>query len=186
MRPRLLEDVRYVPCPDGVYLRGERGVCTLEGTTAHAWLTRLHPFLNGDHTLEELTGALPAAQRDMVVQLVWTLHEQGFVIDARADQPHSLTVAECQAYAEEIGFVRYSLDSAEYRFQRYRQARVTMLGDGPVLTALLDAGLRSGLRDVRVAGCSPTHVPRLREVVRRARRDGDQHVAIDQPAPVTD
>ncbi|MEO7196758.1 MAG: hypothetical protein ABIZ05_18375 [Pseudonocardiaceae bacterium] len=186
MRPRLGEDVRYVPCPDGVYLRGDCGVCTLQGTTAHAWLTRLHPFLTGDHTLEELTEALPAGQRDMVVQLVRTLHEQGFVIDARADQPHSLTVAECHTYAEEIGFVRYSLDSAEHRFQRYRQARVTMLGDGPVLTALLDAGLRSGLRDVRVVGCGPAHVARLREVVRRARRDGDQHVAIDQPAPVTD
>ncbi|MGH3852767.1 MAG: hypothetical protein ACRDR6_04560 [Pseudonocardiaceae bacterium] len=48
----------------------------------------MHPFLTGEHTLEELTEALPAGQRDMVVLLVRTLHEQGFVIDARADQQH--------------------------------------------------------------------------------------------------
>ncbi|MGH3972179.1 MAG: hypothetical protein ACRDS9_02465, partial [Pseudonocardiaceae bacterium] len=185
MRPRLREDVRYMPCPDGVYLHSDRGVGTLEGATVHAWLARLQPFLTGDHTLDEVTEAWPAAQRDMVGQLVRTLYEQGFVIDARADRPHSLTAAECRIYAEEIGFVRYSLDSAEYRFQCYRQARVTVLGSGPVLTALLEAGLRSGLRDVRVAGCGLAQVPQLRQVVQRACRDGDQHVEIGHSAPVT-
>ncbi|MGH3827331.1 MAG: YcaO-like family protein [Pseudonocardiaceae bacterium] len=159
-------------------------MCTLEGVAVHAWLTRLHPFLTGDHTLDELIEVLPAGQRDMVVQLVRVLHEGGFVVDARADRAHSLSVVECQAYAEEIGFVRYSLDSAEYRFQCYRRARVMMLGDGPVLTALLDAGLRSGLCDVRVVGCGPAQVPQLREVVRWACRDGDQDVVIDASALV--
>lgn len=175
-----------MPCPDGVYLHSDRGVCTVKGTTVHTWLARLHPFLTGDHTLDELTEALPAAQRDMVGQLVRTLYEQGFVIDARVERSHSLTAAECQTYAEEIGFVRYSLDSAEHRFQRYRQARVTVLGSGPVLTALLEAGLRSGLRNVRVAGYDPAQVPQLRQVVQRACRDRDQHVEIDHSAPVTD
>jgi hypothetical protein len=75
---------------------------------------------------------------------VRTLYEQGFVVDAREDRTHSLTAAECKAYANEITFVRYALDSAEYRFQYYREARVTMLGSGPVLAALLDAGLHRG------------------------------------------
>jgi hypothetical protein len=158
---------------------------TLDGAAVHAWLTRLRPFLTGDHTLDELTEVFPADQRDMVGQLVRTLYEQGFVIDVQADRPHSLTAAECRTYAEEIGFVRYSLDSAEYRFQCYRQARVTMLGSGLVLTALLEAGLRSGLRDVCVAGCGSAQVPQLRQVVRWACRDGDQHVEIDHSAPVT-
>ncbi len=186
MRPRLREDVRCMPCPGGVYLHSDRGVCTLEGATLHAWLTRLQSFMTGEHTLDELTEALPAAQRGMVDRLVRTLYEQGFVLDVRADRSHSLTVTERQTYAEEIGFVRYSLDSAEYRFQRYRQARVTLLGSGPVLTALLDAGLRSGLRSMRVAGCGPEEVVPLRQAVQRARRDGDQHVEIDPTALVTD
>jgi hypothetical protein len=169
-----------------VYLHSERGVCTLEGATVHAWLTRLQPFLTGEHTLDELTAALPGDQRDTVDQLVQTLYEQGLVVDVRTDRPHSLSVAECQTYAEEIGFVRYSLDSAEYRFQQYRQARVTLIGSGPVLTALLDTGLRSGLRSIRIAGCNQEEIPQLRQVVQRARRDDDQHVDIDSSALVTD
>jgi hypothetical protein len=185
MRPLMREDVRYMPCPAGVYLYSGRGMYTLEGTTAHAWLTRLQPFLTGDHTLDEVTGVFPVDQRDTIGRLVRTLHEQGFVVDKQADRPHSLTSAECRTYAEEIGFLRYSLDSAEHRFQCYRQAHVTMLGGGPVLAALLEAGLRSGLRSVRVAGCDPTQVDELRQVVRWASRDGDQHVDIDHPASVT-
>lgn len=186
MRPRLREDVRYVPCQGGVYLHSDRGACTFEGTQLHAWLTRLEPFLTGENTLDELTKVLPGYQRDMVNNLVLTLYEQGFVTDARADRPHSLTIAECRIYAAEIAFIRYSLDSAEYRFQLYRQARVTLLGNGPVLTAFLEAGLQSGLRDMRVTGYDPAQLPQLELVVQRACRDGEQHIEIDDAAPLTD
>ncbi len=185
MRPRLREDVRYIPCPGGVYLHSEGAVCTLEGTTLHTWLTRLQPFLTGDHTLDELTEALPENQRDTVDKLVRTLHAQGFVIDALADRPHSLTEVERQIYAEEISFVRYSMDSAEYRFQRYREARVTLLGSGPVLIALLDAGLRSGSRMFHIVGCGPEDVPQLQQVVQRVRRDGAQEIEIDHSMSIT-
>ncbi|RDI69258.1 hypothetical protein [Nocardia pseudobrasiliensis] len=93
MRPRIDPAVRYVPCPEGVYLHGDRGARTMRGARAYEWLSRLEPYLTGELSLHELTAALPAAQRSTVEDMVTLLHEHGFVTDARADLPHTLSPA---------------------------------------------------------------------------------------------
>jgi hypothetical protein len=82
MRPRLGEDVRYVPSSQGVYLHNGTGEATLRGKHSYEWLRRLAPYLTGER---ELTEALPTAARQMVTDLVGMLYQQGFVTDARAD-----------------------------------------------------------------------------------------------------
>ncbi|MFE1770847.1 hypothetical protein [Streptomyces sp. NPDC059008] len=146
--------MRYVPCPDGVYLYGDRGARTLRGSHAYEWLRRLSPYLTGDHTVDELTAALPPAQRETVETTVRLLREHGFVTDVQDDTPHTLTPAERTTYAPEIAFIACALDSPEHRFQRHRDTRVLLLGrraPDPVLAAVVDAGVRSGWADIRVA-----------------------------------
>jgi hypothetical protein len=177
MRPRLREDVRFVETPDGAYVQGDLGACTLRGPRAYAWLSRLAPALTGEHALAELTGRLPDDKRELVEHLVHRLAEQRLVVDVRADEPHSLTEAELRTYDEEIAFVGYALDSPQRRFQRLRSSRMTMLGEGGVLRALLAAGLGCGWRHLRVVTSGRTED--LPEVIARARRDPAQTVRIE-------
>ncbi|HET9256563.1 MAG TPA: hypothetical protein VFO16_15385, partial [Pseudonocardiaceae bacterium] len=178
MRPRLGEDVRYVPSPQGAYLHSGAGEATLRGKHSYEWLRRLAPYLSGERELTELTEALPAAARQMVTDLVGMLYQQGFVTDARADHPHTLTETERRTYAAEIAFIRYALDSAEYRFQRYRQAEVMLVGSGPLLPALVEAALVAGCKTVRATVATAEQAQRLHDAGRRARRDAEQRVEV--------
>jgi hypothetical protein len=177
MRPRLRADVRYVKSPDGVYVRGVAGACTLTGSASYEWLDRLAPFLTGEHALAELVEPLPADQRAVVEHLVRSLFEQRLLVDAVDDVPHALTEEEQRVYEAEIAFIRYAADSAEHRFERVRSAHVTLLGDGPVVAALLEAGLRSGWRRVSVR--TRDDAVGLRAVARRAMRDSAKEVAVE-------
>ncbi|MGW4111044.1 hypothetical protein ACWEFJ_09210 [Actinosynnema sp. NPDC004786] len=180
MRPRLRADVRYARSPDGVYVRGSAGACTLTGATSYEWLDRLAPFLTGEHALSDLVDPLSADQRAAVEHLVRVLHEQHLLVDAVDDEPHALTEEELRVYEPEIAFLRYATDSAEHRFERLRSARVTLRGGGPVLAALLAAGLRSGWRRVSVR--TDDDVTALRAVARAATRDDAQRVDFDREA----
>ncbi|MFI9813823.1 hypothetical protein [Saccharothrix variisporea] len=175
MRPRLRADVRYVKSSEGVYVRGSAGACTLTGGAAYEWLDRLAPFLTGEHALDDLVAPLKSEQRDVVEHLVRSLLDQQLLVDARDDEPHSLTEEEQRVYAPEIAFLRYATDSAEHRFERLRSARVALVGHGPVLAALLEAGLRSGWRRVEV--CTDDVVPP------GAVRDSAQEVVVHTGPP---
>jgi hypothetical protein len=181
VRPRLRDDVRYVKCPEGVYVHALGGACTVKGAQSYELLSRLAPHLTGERTLDELVGPLAADQRTMVEGLVGALSEQRFVVDAVDDEPHLLDAEEQRVYAAEIAFIRYGLDSAQRRFQRVRAARIALIGEGPVADALLAAGLWSGWRNVRVLAPA-AQVAALREVVAGARRDSKQSVRL-QPWP---
>ncbi|AQZ61451.1 unnamed protein product [[Actinomadura] parvosata subsp. kistnae] len=187
MRPQLRDDVRFVECPDGAYVHSDYGACTLRGRQAYAWLTRLAPALTGHHTLAELTASLPADRKTMVERLVGQLAEQRFVVDARHPRPHGLTEAELRAYAEEIAFIGYALDSPEERFQRIRHARLALVGEGPLLEALAAACVGSGWRHVTVITPAADQAgsgrsgdrggsERVRRVADAARRDPAQEV----------
>lgn len=177
MRPRLHDDVRYVRCPDGVYMYGHAGACVLKGEQSYEWLERLAPYLSGAYGLENLVASLGAPQRAMVESVVDTLREQRLLVDAGVAVPHTLGAQELRVYASEIAFIRYVLDSPEHRFQRLREARIELVGAGPVLAAVLEAGLRSGWRRVRVrAPGSETEA--LRVAATDAQRDSRQDVAV--------
>jgi hypothetical protein len=113
-------------------VHGFGGACTVKGVQAFEWLPRLVPHLTGEHTLNELVGALGADQRAMVEEPVGMLAGQGFVVDAVNDEAHLLDAEEQRVYAAEIAFIRYGLDSApssERRLQRVRQARIALIGE---------------------------------------------------------
>ncbi|MFD6160953.1 hypothetical protein ACFWF7_03600 [Nocardia sp. NPDC060256] len=184
MRPRLNPAVRYVACPDGVYLFGDRGARTLRGARAFEWLSRLEPYLNGELDLDELTAALSAEQRATVEGMVTALHDHGFVIDAQADLPHHLSAADQRTYAREIAFLACAIDSPEHRFQRHREGRVTVLGGTgteSVVTAVVAAGLRSGWADVRVIAEEQARAA-LAVATEVARRDEQQQVVVETGA----
>ncbi|MFJ7244978.1 hypothetical protein ACIQWA_10035 [Kitasatospora sp. NPDC098652] len=175
MRPQLNDDVRCVPVPEGAYLHAGHRSRVLPGPQAYEWLRRLTPHLTGRHTLDELTAPLPADKQGAVRDLVLLLHRLGFVKDAREDLPHGLAEHELREYAPEIAFLRYALDSAEHRFQRYRETRVRLIADGPLRAAALRALLRTGCRDVEVVA-EAAAFGELDRAASAQRRDRDQRV----------
>src|SRR5437868_357568 len=177
MRPRLLEHVRYVESEDGVYVQGDLGACTIMGQHSFLWMSRLAPLLTGEHTLSELVAPLTADRRELVENLVAALAAQRLVADAQTEEPHTLRPEERAVYAPEIAFIRYGASSAERRFERLRETSVALYGSGPVLAALLEAGLRSGWREVRVVDAG-TERADLMAAVERGRRDAAQDVQV--------
>ena len=195
MRPRLLPDVRFVRYAEGVYVHGDLGACTITGEHSYEWLSRLAPYLTGEHTLGELTESLSDERRELVEQLVGALAEQRFVADARDERPHALDDEERDVYAPEIAYIGYAHDSAEHRFERLRKARIAVAvtgtagageedegteGIGPVVAALIEAGLGSGWRDVRVTGVPAAG---LSAAVEAGRRDAAQQVLACEEVP---
>lgn len=172
MRPKLRGDTKYVPTPDGVYLQNNRRVLRIPGKQVYQWVDRLAPYLDGNHNLAELTDGLSADRAEMVDQLVEMLAGAGFVKDVEADESHTLSPAETDAYAPEIAFIDYFCDSAAARFQVFRHTRVVAVGSGQTLTALVAANLAVGLRNVEVlvTGECPTHLDRCRRHLETARQ----------------
>ncbi|WP_274563338.1 hypothetical protein [Streptomyces spiramyceticus] len=170
-----MENVQYVDSEGAAYVQGDHGTCTIAGEHAYVWLSRLAPLLTGEHTLEELTCSLSLERQALVRGLVTALAKHRFVVDVGAEQPHGLSPVELETYAPEIAFIRYGFDSAEWRFERVREARIVLVGSGPVLASLLRVGLTSGWRSVRLidAGGVPTD---LAACLAAARRDEGQKV----------
>ena len=176
MRPRLLADVRFAKSAEGVYVESDQGACTIRGGHSHEWLSALAPYLTGEHTLAELTVELSAERKAMVERLIGALAEQRFVADVADELPHGLSAGELSVYRPEIAWIGYAHDSPGHRFERLRRARVAVVvtGEaGPTAAALLQAGLGSGWKDVRVSG-APT--AGLSAAIAAGRRDAAQCV----------
>lgn len=191
MRPRLRAHVRFTEHADGTYAHAPHGGQLLRGAHLHPWLTRLAPFLTGEHTLAELVGELPCEQRETVERLVHTLARGGYVRDAVPERAHGLTADERRVYAEQLSHLRYLADSPEHRFQRVREAHLTVCASAApphavaaavaVLGEVVRLGVRAGWRTVDVAVPDAPSARAVRRVADAALRDPSQEVRISVP-----
>jgi len=150
MRPKLKSDTFYIPVADGVYFRNNQGSYKIKGKVMYRWVEKLAPYLDGQHTLEEITDGLDEERRAMVTHLVTILLTNHFLKDTSHDLPHTLSPLELETYAPEIAFLDSFGDSAASRFERFRAHQVLVIGSGLTLTGLVHASLKSGLRQVTV------------------------------------
>lgn len=150
MKPKLKPDVYWVPQDDTLAFIHPGSPLTIRGRSALPLMDRLAPYLDGTVDLDDLVGGLPEAKRDMVMTLVTALSEAGLVKDAQDDEPHPLTAAELERYAAEIEYIDHHLSSAGRRFHTFRTTRITCLGAGMSLNALVHACLRAGVADLTV------------------------------------
>lgn len=150
MQPKLKGDTFYIPTGDGVYLHNNRSSYMIKGKAMYRWIEKLAPYLDGQHTLEELIDGLDEERQAMVTQLVTTLLNNHFLKDASRDLPHTLSPLELETYAPEIAFIDSFSDSAAFRFERFRTHQVLVIGSGLTLTGLVHACLKSGLRQISV------------------------------------
>ncbi|MEU5612856.1 group-specific protein [Streptomyces sparsogenes] len=141
-----VRQVRYAPTEDGAAVLGPSGALALRGSTVYAWLERLWPLLDGAQDVDAALDGLPGGHRAVATRLLDTLQRRGYLREATDARPHGLTAAELHDYRHEIAYIGHWLDSPEHRFERYRTARVLLLGDGPLHAAARHALLACGLR----------------------------------------
>ncbi len=172
MKPKLKNDVMYIPSSEGTYFLSNQSSLTLKGKHVYQWIDSLAPHLDGRETLEELTRGLSADKKGMVSQLVGILSDKGFVKDVTADKAHTLDPEEEVAYASEIAFIDYFCDSAAHRFERFRNSKILSIGSGLTLTALVQANFHSGLGHIHVRTTKecPTQSTRHYEYLEVARQ----------------
>jgi len=175
--PRLHDDVRYGEFDGGVKVSNTRGaVCVLRGAGVFELVDRLAPKLRGEVELSAIVAGLEARQQSAVYALVEALAARSLLSDAAEERSHTLDNADLAVYADEIAFVRYTHDSAAWRFQQLRDALIVLRGSGPVFAELLRVGLRSGWRQVSVlTGDDPAAIE---AAVSAARRDPRQNVTV--------
>ncbi|MFE0680939.1 hypothetical protein ACFW17_09035 [Streptomyces sp. NPDC058961] len=179
MRPRLLPDTHLLPSDRGVVISGPRGNSAFTLPGIHPWLERLRPFLDGSNSLDQLTADLAPQAAHHVRTLVELLAREGFVRDATADLPHTLSPADRTRHAALIDFVAARADSPEYRFERYRECAPLVIGSGRLASALVLALLASGVAHVRLrlsgaegSSGTMTDVARLNECVELLHAEG--------------
>jgi hypothetical protein len=178
---KLREDAYYVATSDGVYILTAQGEVVMTGRSIFGWIDRLAPYLDGRHTLAELTAALPADRKQMTERVITALADRGVVIEAGedTDRVYSLTSDERRLYSREIAFLGYSGSSGERSFQAYRDSVIVLTGAGRMLAETVRAALDSGSRTLRVAltGADPSDLLVLADCERRARqRDPRQRI----------
>lgn len=170
-RLKVKRDTFYLPDPEGgVYFRNNESSFRMKGSTIYQWIETLIPMFNGEKTLGELTEGLTAPYKKRVFEIGETLYQNGFVRDVSKDRPHQLNPAILEKYSSQIEFIENFVDSGAYHFQEFRQAKVLIVGAGPILISLLGALIESGLPkfDFLITGSIPTNRLRIYEIVQNA------------------
>ncbi len=187
---KLREDAYYVATSDGVYILTPQGEVVMTGRSIFGWVDRLAPYLDGQHTLAELTAALPAGRKQMTERVISALRDRGVVVETGedADQVYSLTSDERRLYSREIAFLGYSGSSGERSFQAYRDSVIVLAGAGRLLADTVRAALDSGSRTLRVAlaGADPADLIVLADCERRARQHDPRQRIIRSAADPAD
>ncbi len=150
MRPKFSADTCYIPVHDGVYLRSNSGHLTLKGKSLYRLLEHLVPLLDGNATLEELTKGLDADRARMVTKLIEKLSAHRFLKDMSQAQPHTLRPEILTTYSSDITFIESFQSSAAYRFERFRNQPLLIIGSGASFASLVQASLRCGVRQINL------------------------------------
>ncbi len=77
--PRLRQDLTFIETPDGVYLNDRIGGCVIHGTGSYGLLSKLLPYLDGEHRLRDTLELLPQQNRQTVVRFLSALHTRGLL-----------------------------------------------------------------------------------------------------------
>lgn len=182
MRLKVKRDTFFLPDPTkGVYFRNNASSFRMEGSMIDQWVEKLMPMFNGEHTLGDLTAGLPGPHKRRVYEIAEVLYRNGFVRDVSKDHPHQLHDQVLEKFASQIEFLESFGDSAAYRFQAYRQAKVLAAGSGPFFVSLVASLIESGLPKVHmlITDSETTNRQRLEEIVAHARKT-DPEVSVTE------
>ncbi|MFJ8001114.1 TOMM precursor leader peptide-binding protein [Streptomyces sp. NPDC096310] len=175
--PRIRRDVLFTETPDGVLFHNADGGFQLTAKSAYRFATLIVPHLTGEHSVSEICEGLGDQQRSMVGELVNSLYERDF---ARAvpppatpgDAPGTPPDA-ARRFAPQIAYADHYADDAERRFERFRTARVAVLGDDLVARWCVLSLIRNGCATIGVRpALGAENIEAIEAEAREATADG--------------
>jgi hypothetical protein len=143
----LRPDAYYAETAEGVYFLSHHGESALSGRSAHQVIERMARFLDGRHTLLDLTADLAPERRDMVRGLVTALLARGVIREVPVGE------VELGDADLETTYVGYFRDSARYHVQRFRRTVALTVGTGVLHRAVASRAVAAGLRSATGSRC---------------------------------
>lgn len=159
--PRLLlrDDAHWIATDDELHILSHRGFRSLPLSGAQAWLDRLLPHLDGQHSTHDLVASLTGEQREFVIRLLGVLVDSGLLRELDAREP---TVAA----RPEITLLGQHSPSPSAAYARWVERRTLVVGNGPAADAIALACRRAGNpRTARTEGLGDDEVDHVVHVL---------------------
>ena len=152
-RPRIKRDVLFAKTPNGVIFHNTDQGFQITARSGYEFAVRVVPFLDGSNRLGDLCDALPEPHRPMLISMVRSLLERGFVRDVgdREQAPPDLDPAVAAHFATQIAYIDHYADDAAHRFAAMRTRRVAVLGSDHMARWAVLSLLRNGVENVGVS-----------------------------------
>lgn len=151
IRPKLRHNSVFLRTEDGVFFQSDKALFRLKGKSIARWISTLSPYMNGEHTLEELCHGFEPAQREMLIRLVETLLQRGVLKDAVLEEPGILPDTVRRQFAVQLAYIDHFTEEPQKRFKAFRESRLLLAGSGEALLALALSLLRNGLQELSLA-----------------------------------
>ncbi len=151
VRPQLKHSSVFLQTDDGMFFQSDEVLFLLKGKSIARWISTLSPYMNGEHTIDELCSGLEPAQREMVTRLIETLLQRGVLKDALPETPETLPTHVRRQFSAQIAYIDHFIDQPQQKFKNFRESRVLLVGAGESLTALALSLLRNGLQELFLA-----------------------------------
>jgi hypothetical protein len=146
----LRPDAYYSETSDGIYILSHEGPLVLTGDSIYQVIARLHPYLDGSHTLDELTASLSDQRKRQVTRVISSLLERNVLREIPGPQTAVTSGNQLEArYGPELAFIDYFRESPARAFGKYRESVALVTGARHLLPVFCGAVLRSGIRIVR-------------------------------------
>ncbi|MGP4060414.1 hypothetical protein [Halobacillus sp. H74] len=132
MKPKIKPNVVYWATEEGVAFKGNNGVSILKGKNIYPLMRKLVPFLDGYHSLEELTSNSSDVNANAIKRIIIILLDKGFIYDYLQDES-KLSKAIIERFSSEISFIHSYVQNPERTFEEYRNSRLLIIGQSKLV-----------------------------------------------------
>ena len=151
IRPKFKQNSIFLFTDDGVLFPNDGAPFRIKGKAASRWISRLSPYMDGEHTLSELCEGFDPTLQATVMKLISTLLEKGVLKNKLPEPANLLPDAVRDHFRSQIEFIDHYTDSPQQKFKNFRESRLLLVGSGESFTSLALALLHNGLQELLLA-----------------------------------
>ena len=151
IRPKLRHSSVFLQTENGVFFQSDQAAFHMKGKSISKWISALGPYMDGEHTLDELSRGLEPTQREMLTHLVETFLDRGVVKNAIPEVSETLPASIRHQFTAQIAYIDHFVDQPQEKFKAFRESRILMIGAGQSLIGLARSLIRNGLENLFLA-----------------------------------